>query len=66
VPSTSKVLSATGSSPLLALAVEIDFEELKQVIGRCDKLPVSSPQSAVDVFHADPDLGGRNGRLCCF
>ena len=63
MPSTSKILSATGRSPLLALAVEIDFEELKQVIGRCDKLPASSPQSAVDVFHADPDLWGAVIRL---
>ena len=47
----------------MALAVEIDFEELKQVIGRCDKLPTSSPQSAVDVFHADPDLWGAVIRL---
>ena len=56
MPSTSRILSATGKSPLLALAVEIDFEELKQVIGRCDTLPASSPQSAIDVFDADPDL----------
>ncbi len=63
MPSTSKILSATGRRPLLALAVEIDFEELKQVIGRCNKLPTSSPQSAVDVFHADPDLWGAVIRL---
>ncbi len=56
MPSTSRILNATGRSPLLALAVEIDFEELKQVIGRCDTLPASRPQSAIDVFVADRDL----------
>lgn len=56
MPSTSNILRATRVSPLLALAVEIDFEELKQVIGRCGTLPASGPQSAIEVFDADQDL----------
>ena len=56
MPSTSSITSATKKTPLLALAVEIDFEELKEMIGRCGTLPASGPQSAIDVFDADPDL----------
>jgi hypothetical protein len=41
---------------LLAVAVEINFAEQKEVIQRCDVLPQSSPQSKITIFDADLDL----------
>jgi AraC-like DNA-binding protein len=56
MPVTSRIVSASNSCPLLALAVQIDFEELRQVVRSCDTLPPSSPQSGINVFEADAVL----------
>jgi AraC-like DNA-binding protein len=56
MPVTCRIVSASGKNPLLAIAIEIDFEELKQLVRRCDTLPSSSPQPGIKVFEADADL----------
>ena len=56
VPAASRIENASKSHPLLAVAVEIDFAEVKDVIQRCDILPQPSTQSAITVFDADSDL----------
>jgi AraC-like DNA-binding protein len=56
MPVTCRIVSATGKNPLLAVAIEIDFEELKQLVRRCDTLPSSSPQPGIKVFEADSNL----------
>jgi AraC-like DNA-binding protein len=56
VPAASKIVNASETHPLLAVAVQIDFAELKEVVQRCDKLPQLQPQSAITVFDADVAL----------
>jgi hypothetical protein len=56
MPVTCRIVSATSKNPLLAVAIEIDFEELKQLVHRCDTLPSSSPQPGIKVFETDSDL----------
>lgn len=56
LPATSKIVNASKMHPLLAVAVQIDFTELKEVIQRCDTLPQLSSQSGVTVFEADAEL----------
>jgi AraC-like DNA-binding protein len=56
MPVTCRIVGATSKNPLLAVAIEIDFEELKQLVRRCDTLPSSSPQPGINVFEADSDL----------
>ena len=56
MPVTSRIVSATGRCPLLAMGIEIDFAELEQVIRRCDTLPPSQSQPGISVFEADTDL----------
>jgi AraC-type transcriptional regulator N-terminus len=53
---TCRIVGATSKNPLLAVAIEIDFEELKRLVRRCDTLPSSSPLPGIDVFKADSDL----------
>lgn len=56
VPAASRIVNASRTHPLLAVAVQIDFAELKDVVRRCDMLPRLSPQSAIKVFDADIEL----------
>lgn len=56
LPATSRIVSASKTHPLLAVAVDIDFAELNEVIQRCDALPPSSSQSGMTVFEADAEL----------
>lgn len=56
VPAASRIVNASKPHPLLAVAVQIDFAELKEVIQRCDVLPRLSPQSGIRVFDADIEL----------
>jgi AraC-like DNA-binding protein len=49
-------VNASRKVPLLALAVEIDFTELSQVLRNCDTLPASPSQPGINVFEADSDL----------
>jgi AraC-like DNA-binding protein len=56
LPAASRIVNASKTHPLLAVAVQIDFAELKEVIQRCDVLPQLSPQSGLTVFGADIDL----------
>jgi AraC-like DNA-binding protein len=56
LPATSRIVNASKTHPLLAVAVDIDFAELKEVIQRCDVLPPSSSQSGMTVFEADAEL----------
>lgn len=56
VPAKSRIVSASRTQPLLALAVPIDFSELKDVIQRCEALPRLSPQPGIEVFQADAEL----------
>ena len=56
VPVTSRIVKASKKHPLLAVAVQIDFGELREVIQRCDALPRRSPQSGIEVFEADVEL----------
>lgn len=56
MPAASRIVNASRNRPLLAIAVQIDFTELKQLIQRCDTLTPSGPQSAISVFNADAPL----------
>jgi AraC-like DNA-binding protein len=56
MPATSRIANASKTHPLLALAVQIDFAELKAVIQRCDTLPRLPAQSGISVFEADVEL----------
>jgi AraC-like DNA-binding protein len=56
LPAVSRIVNASKAHPLLAVAVQIDFGELKDVIQRCEVLPQFSPPPALTVFDADPDL----------
>src|SRR5262245_31401244 len=56
VPAASRIVNASKTHPLLAVAVQIDFAELKDVIELCDVLPQLSPQSGIRVFDADNEL----------
>lgn len=56
IPGASRIVNASKTNPLLAVAVEIDFAELKEVVQRCDVLPKWTPQPAIAIFDADPDL----------
>jgi transcriptional regulator GlxA family with amidase domain len=40
----------------LAVAVQIDFTELKEVMQSCETLPAWNPQPGLEVFDADADL----------
>jgi AraC-like DNA-binding protein len=56
VPAASRIVNASKTHPLLAVAVQIDFAEVKEVLQRCDVLPRLSPQSGITVFDADVEL----------
>ena len=56
VPAISRIVNASKTDPLLAVAVEIDFAELGEVILRCDTLPRLNPQPGMTVFEADVEL----------
>src|SRR5687767_13059290 len=56
LPATSRIVNASKTHPLLAVAVQIDFAELSEVVRRCDALPHLSPQSGLTVFEADAEL----------
>ena len=56
MPVTSRIVSATGRSPLLAAGIRIDFAELRQVIRRCGPLPRAGTQPGAGVLDTGPDL----------
>lgn len=56
IPAVSRILNASKTLPLLAVAVQIDFAELKEVIQRCETLPQVSSQSGLTVFDADAEI----------
>jgi AraC-like DNA-binding protein len=49
-------VNASKTHPLLAVAVQIDFAELNEVIQRCDALPQLSPQPGITIFDVDVEL----------
>jgi len=53
LPATSRIVSASRTQPLLAVGMDIDFAELKEVIQRCHELPRSNSQSGIAVYDAD-------------
>ena len=56
LPATSRIVNASKTHPLLAVAVQIDFTELREAIQRCDALPQLNPQPGITVFEADVEL----------
>jgi len=56
VPAASRIVNASKTHPLLSVAVQIDFAELKEVVQRCEVLPRLSPQSGITVFDAEVNL----------
>jgi AraC-like DNA-binding protein len=56
LPATSRIVNASKAHPLLALAVQIDFAELREVADRCDVLPPVGDPSGIQVFDAGADL----------
>ncbi len=56
IPAVSRIVNASKTLPLLAVAVQIDFAELKEVIQRCETLPQASSQSGLTVFDADAEI----------
>ena len=56
LPAISRIVNASKTLPLLAVAVQIDFAELKEVIQRCEALPQPSSQSGLTVFEADVEI----------
>ena len=56
MPVKSRIVNASGKDPLLALGVEIDFAELRQVMRACDTLPPAKSQAGINVFEADAEL----------
>jgi hypothetical protein len=58
MPVTCRIVSTTSKNPLLAVAIDIDFEELNQLVRRGDTLLSSSPQPGINVFEVDSVIGG--------
>jgi AraC-like DNA-binding protein len=56
MPVTSRIVEASRKHPLLALGIEIDFAELRQVMRDCETLPPAASQPGVNVFQADWEL----------
>jgi len=56
MPATSRIVSASGKCPLLAVGIDIDFAELRELIRRCDRLPPAGSQPGISVFEADSSL----------
>jgi AraC-like DNA-binding protein len=56
LPAASRIVNASKTHPLLAIAVQIDFGELSEVIQRCEALPAVSPQPGMEVFEPDVEL----------
>ncbi len=63
MPVTSRITRATRKHPLLALAVDLDFAELRQVMRDCDTLPPAGAQPGLNVFEADSELADSVVRL---
>src|SRR5262245_24609727 len=49
VPVVSRIVNASRTQPLLSVAIQIDFAELKEVIQRCEALPNVGSQSGLTV-----------------
>ena len=56
LPAASRIVNASRSRPLLAAAVDIDLDEVKALVQRCDVLPQSGARSGLTVFEADAAL----------
>uniref|UniRef100_Q021L8 Transcriptional regulator, AraC family n=1 Tax=Solibacter usitatus (strain Ellin6076) TaxID=234267 RepID=Q021L8_SOLUE len=56
VPATSRIVNASKARPLLAVGVQIDFAELKEVIRRCDAMPQLNTQPGITIFDADLEI----------
>lgn len=56
VPAASRIVNASKTHPLLSVALQIDFAEVRDVIQRCDAIPSASPQSGLTVYQADFEL----------
>lgn len=56
IPAVSRIVNASRNRPLLAVAVQIDFAELKEATRRCDALPQHAPRPGIEIFDADLDL----------
>jgi AraC-like DNA-binding protein len=56
MPATSRIVHASETHPLLAVAVQIDFSELHEVVQRCDQLPQLTRQPGITIFEADIEL----------
>jgi AraC-like DNA-binding protein len=56
LPVTSRIVNASKTHPLLAIGIDIDFAELKEVIQRCNTLPPLGSQSGMTIFETDTEL----------
>jgi len=56
LPATSRIMKASKAEPLLAIGMDLDFTELKEVLERCDVLPAAGSHSGMTVFDADAEL----------
>jgi AraC-like DNA-binding protein len=53
MPVASRIVNASRSHPLLAMAVQIDFAELREAMQRCNSLPRFDPRPGIEIFDAD-------------
>lgn len=57
MPAASRIVNASPRHPLLAIAVDIDFNEVKDILRRCPHLPQRQPPpAALHVLDADHPL----------
>lgn len=56
VPAESRIVAASGRAPLLAVAVELDFVEVEDVVRRCEVLPRGAVAPGVEVYKAGGPL----------
>lgn len=56
LPAASRIVSGSKKHPLLAVAVEIHFDEMKDLVQRWGVLPQSSRLPALTIFDANADL----------
>jgi AraC-like DNA-binding protein len=55
MPVSSRIVNASRTQPLLALAVDLDFAEMKEAMNRCDHLPAPAGHSALTIFDVGDD-----------
>ena len=56
LPAVSRITKASDRKPLLGIAVQIHFDELKDLLRRCEGAPGPEHSAELSVFSADADL----------